>query len=449
MRLKTIRQYRLMVVALSIAGSDPIGGAGIQADLKAFASLGVHGTTVITAITSQNTQRVSAILPVPVEHITSQLEAVLDDAKVAAVKTGMLYSAEIATVVAKRLNGCNLPLVVDPVLIAGVGDDLYSGDLVSILKKKLMPIATLVTPNRFEAEKLAGIKIKTGADGRKACRRISELGAGAVLLKGGHFQGDEMKDLMFVEGDFVEVHGPRFDVKAHGAGCHLSSYITAYLAKGAELQEAVVQAKGNITDGLGMSYSIGKGLKIIDSLATMERELLRYSVLVELDEAVKALEGMLCRDWVPEVGINFAYALPQARYYEDVCAIKGRIVGLGNEARHVGCLGFGASRHVARVVLAAMHYVPEMRSALNLRYSADNLSKLKASGLEMASFDRKREPEGVRTMEWGTTVAIKKAGKVPDVIFDKGGVGKEPMIRVLGHNPLEVLQKIDPAMSMR
>jgi hydroxymethylpyrimidine kinase/phosphomethylpyrimidine kinase len=434
-----------MVVALSIAGSDPIGGAGIQADLKAFASLGVHGTTVITAITSQNTQRVSAILPVPVEHVISHM----DDVNVAAVKTGMLYSSEIAKVVASRLNGSNLPLVVDPVLIAGVGDDLYSGDLVAAIKKKLMPIASLVTPNRFEAEKLAVMKIKSGADARKACKRIAELGAGAVLLKGGHFEGDEMKDLLFAEGDFIEVHGPRFEIKAHGAGCHLSSYITAYLAKGTELQEAVVQARGNISDGLGMSYGIGKGLKIIDSLGTMERELLRYPVLVELDEAVKALEAMLCRDWVPEVGINFAYALPQARYYEDVCAIKGRIVGLGNEARHVGCLGFGASRHVARIVLAAMHWDPEMRSALNLRYSPDNLSKLKATGLEVASFDRRREPEGVRTMEWGTAMAIKKSGRVPDVIFDKGGIGKEPMIRVLGRNPFEVLEKIDPAISLR
>jgi hydroxymethylpyrimidine kinase/phosphomethylpyrimidine kinase len=449
MRLKTIRQYRLMVVALSIAGSDPIGGAGIQADLKAFASLGVHGTTVITAITSQNTQRVSAILPVPIEHVISQLEDVLDDANVVAAKTGMLYSSEIAKVVADRLAGCGLPLVVDPVLVAGVGNDLYSGDLVATLKKDLMPIASLVTPNRFEAEKLASVRIKTGADARKACRRISELGAGAVLLKGGHFEGDEMKDLLFVDGDFVEVHGPRLDVKAHGAGCHLSSYITAYLARGTELREAVVQARGNVTDGLGMSYSIGKGLKVIDSLATMERELLRYPVLVELDEAVQALEDMLCRDWIPEVGINFAYALPQARYYEDVCALRGRIVGLGNEARHVGCLGFGASRHVARIVLAAMHYDPEMRSALNLRYSTDNLSKLRATGLDVASFDRRKEPKGVRTMEWGTATAIERVGKVPDVIFDKGGMGKEPMIRILGHNPLEVLEKIDQAISLR
>jgi hydroxymethylpyrimidine/phosphomethylpyrimidine kinase len=168
-----------------------------------------------------------------------------------------------------------------------------------------------------------------------------------------------------------------------------------------------------------------------------------------LEEAVKVLEGMLNRDWVPEVGINFAYALPQARYHEDVCAMKGRIVSLGDEARHAGCLGFGASRHVARIVLAAMNHDPEMRSALNLRYSEDNLSKIIATGLEVASFDRRKEPKGVRTMEWGTVMAIKKAGKVPDVIFDKGGIGKEPMIRVLGRDPFNVLEKINPAMLLR
>jgi hydroxymethylpyrimidine kinase/phosphomethylpyrimidine kinase len=438
-----------MVVALSIAGSDPIGGAGIQADLKAFASLGVHGTTVITAITSQNTQRVVGILPVPEEHVLLQLEAVLDDANVAAAKTGMLYSAGIAKVVAKRLSGSNLPLVVDPVLVAGVGDSLHSRDLVAVLKKEIMPIASLATPNKSEAEKLAGMRIRSSADARKACMRISELGAGAVLLKGGHFEGAEAKDLLLIDDEFIEIHGPRVDIEAHGAGCHLAAYITAHLAKGIELREAVVLAKSNINDAMSMSYSVGKGLKIVHSLATMERELLRYPVLTTLDEAVNILEETVSRDWVPEVGINFAYALPSARYYEDVCAIKGRIVGIDNRARHVGCLGFGASRHVARIVLAAMHFDAEMRSALNLRFSDENLSKLRASGLEIASFDRKREPEGVSTMEWGTAAAIKKAGKVPDIIFDRGGVGKEPMIRILGRDPFDVLEKIGPAMLLR
>ena len=449
MRLKTIRQYRIMVVALSIAGSDPIGGAGIQADLKAFASLGVHGTTVITAITSQNTQHVIDVLPVPQEHVLSQLDAVLDDAKVAAAKTGMLYSPGIAKTVAKRFKSIDFPLVVDPVLVAGVGDPLSSGDLVAVLRKELMPIASLVTPNRNEAEELAGIKIRSIPDARKACKRISDLGAGAVLLKGGHFEGPDVRDLLFIDGEFTEVHGPRVDIKSHGAGCHLAAYITAHLAKGVGLQEAVVLARGNINDAMSMSYSVGKGLKIVHSLATMERDLLRYPVLVALDEAVTVLEGMLTREWIPEVGINFAYALPRARYYEDICAIKGRIVGVGNQARHVGCLGFGASRHVARIVLAAMHYDPEMRSALNLKYGEDNLSKLKAAGLEIASFERENEPGGVRTMEWGTASAIKNAGKVPDVIFDRGGRGKEPMIRVLGRDPFDVLEKIGPALQLR
>ena len=323
------------------------------------------------------------------------------------------------------------------------------GDLVAVLKKQLMPIATLVTPNKSEAEELAGTKITSLANARKACKRISDLGAGAVLLKGGHFEGPDVRDLLFSEGEFTEVHGTRVDVKAHGAGCHLASYITAHLARGVGLQEAVVLARGNIDDALTMSYSVGKGLKIVNSLATMERELLRYPLLVALDEAVTLLEGMLTRDWVPEVGINFAYALPRARYYEDVCAMKGRIVGVGNSARHVGCLGFGTSRHVTRIVLAAMHYDPEMRSALNLKYSEENLSKLRAVGLEIASFEREQEPEGVRTMEWGTASVIKIAGKVPDVIFDRGGIGKEPMIRVLGRDPFDVLEKVDPAMQLR
>lgn len=438
-----------MVVALSIAGSDPIGGAGIQADVKAFASLGVHGTTVITAITSQNTQRVIDILPVPEKHVLSQLEAVLDDANVSAAKTGMLYSSGIAKVVAKRLKGSSFPLVVDPVLVAGVGDSLNSGDLVAVLKKEFMPIASLVTPNRGEAEELAGMKIQSLAEARKACERISDLGAGAVLLKGGHFEGPDVRDLLLINGEFTEIHGQRVDLKAHGAGCHLSSYITAHLARRVELQEAVVLARSNINDAMNMSYTIGKGLKIVHSLATMERELLRYPVLIALEEAVTILENMLTRDWVPEVGINFAYALPRARYYEDVCAMKGRIVGVGDRARHVGCLGFGASRHVARIVLTAMHCDPEMRSALNLKYSEGNVSKLKAAGLEIASFEREREPEGARTMEWGTASAIKNAGKVPDVIFDRGGVGKEPMIRVLGRDPFDVLEKVNPAMQLR
>jgi hydroxymethylpyrimidine/phosphomethylpyrimidine kinase len=146
------------------------------------------------------------------------------------------------------------------------------------------------------------------------------------------------------------------------------------------------------------------------------------------------------------VGINFVYALPQARYYEDVCALEGRIVGSGKKVARSGCFAFGASRHVSRIVLTAMRFDPDVRSAINLRYSETHVEQMKGSGLKVTSFDREDEPEGEKTMEWGTRTAIGRTGKVPDVIFDRGGVGKEAMIRLLGHDPQDVLRKLKRAI---
>lgn len=431
-----------MVVALTIAGSDSIGGAGIQADIKALASMGVHPASVVTCITSQNTQSVSAILPLPVEHVLSQLEAVLGDADVSAVKTGMLYSEEIASAVAGRLVTEGIPLVVDPVMVAGVGDSLHTKGLLRALKEEVMPLATLVTPNRAEAEALAGRKIKTLAEARKACHSINELGAESVLLKGGHFEDDQVTDLLYIDGEFVEIRAPRIEVKAHGSGCHLSSYITGYLALGSGIKDAVVSARSRLIDALQAHYPVGGGLEVLDSLATLKRDAQRYMTLVELEEAIIRLVPRLTRELVPEVGMNFVFALPHARYFEDVCGLEGRIVGMGGGASRTGCLAFGSSRHVARIVLTAMRYDADKRSALNLRYSEANLKKLRRLGLSVGSFDRSKEPKQVKTMEWGTSSAIEALGFVPDVIYDKGGMGKEPMIRVIGDSPANVLDKI-------
>jgi hydroxymethylpyrimidine kinase / phosphomethylpyrimidine kinase / thiamine-phosphate diphosphorylase len=431
-----------MVVALTIAGSDSIGGAGIQADIKALASMGVHPASVITCITSQNTQSVSSILPIPIEHVLSQLEAVLGDAEVAAAKTGMLYSKEIAAAVAGRLATEGIPLVVDPVLVAGVGDSLHTRSLLNTLKDEIIPLASLVTPNRAEAEALVGKRIKSLTEARNACRIIQALGAKAVLLKGGHFESEQVTDLLLFEDEFVEVHAPRIEVKVHGSGCNLSSYIAGYLALGTGIKEAVISARSRLMDSMLAHYPVGGGLELLDSLATLKRESQRYIILVELEEAIAHLETRLTRDLVPEVGMNFVYALPHARYYEDVCGLEGRIVGRGAGATRTGCLAFGSSRHVARIVLTAMSYDPRIRSALNLRYSEANLTRLKGLGLSIGCFDRSEEPRQVKTMEWGTASVIEALGFVPDVIFDQGGMGKEPMIRVLGESPSNVLEKI-------
>ncbi len=431
-----------MVVALSIAGSDSIGGAGIQADVRAMASVGVHAATVVTAITSQNTRKVADIMPIPPGHVASQLESVLSDADVKAAKTGMLYSPEIVRTVGGKLRRRRLKLVVDPVMVAGVGDDLSSGGLAEAIAKELLPLATIVTPNRDEAGTLSGRKVSSLKDAESACVRIADLGPKMVLIKGGHFGGDDSVDVLYDGEELVELRSPRIPVRVHGSGCALSAYITAYLALGTEPREAVVQAKERVTEAIEWHHKIGKGLEAIEPMASSLIEMSRYAVMTRLKEATESLESVLTPEWLPEVGTNFAYALPHARYGEDVCALEGRMMALRGRVVHTGCYSFGASRHVARIVLEAVRHDPEKRSAINVKFSDAHLELVKRAGLSVASFDRKDEPPDMKTMEWGTRSAIEACGYVPDVIFDRGGIGKEPMIRVLGNDPQDVAKKL-------
>src|SRR5438876_6423098 len=189
-RLKARALLRAQVrTALTIAGSDSGGGAGIQADLKSFASVGVHGTSVITCVTAQNTRSVDSIFPIPVAEIRKQIRAVLGDFEVRAAKTGMLFSAEIVRVVARELRGAEFPLVVDPVMVATVGARLEQDDFLDALADHLLGRAALVTPNRFEAERLSGLRIANVESMEAAARAILQLGPKAVLVKGGHTKG--------------------------------------------------------------------------------------------------------------------------------------------------------------------------------------------------------------------------------------------------------------------
>lgn len=435
-----------MLVVLTIAGSDSIGGAGLQADIKALASMGIHGASVITAVTSQNTQRVHDIYPIPVDHIISQINAIFEDTTIGAVKTGMLYSAEIAEAVAERIRNFQPPIVVDPVLVAGVGDPLSKEDLIRSIKDHMIPLSSVVTPNIPEAEAITGLRIRSGEDRIRACRDILDIGAKSVLLKGGHLPGEKIVDTLCLGDEIVEFVSPRVDNRGHGGGCILSAYIAGYLATGKPIKEAISLAHERVINSIEMRYPIGKGLKIVNPMATAEKEMERYAVMKSLKVAVQELESVLPTCWVPEVGINFVYALPCARGLDEVCGLEGRISIVGDRLVHLGCPEFGVSKHTARVVLAAMQHDLSIRAAVNIRYTENILACLKLAGLSLASFDRTHEPAGRRTMEWGTDTAIKEAGFVPDVIFDKGGHGKEPMIRILGKNPLDVVKKIRSAL---
>jgi hydroxymethylpyrimidine/phosphomethylpyrimidine kinase len=248
-------------VALSIAGSDSGAGAGIQADLKTFAAFGVYGVTVITAITAQNTIGVRAVQDVDADVIAAQIDAVAEDFAIAALKTGMLSSASIIETVAAAIARHRLgPLVVDPVMIAKSGDRLLREDAVDALRRRLLPLAAVVTPNIPEAEVLAKGRIITSDDRLAAARAIMELGAKAVVIKGGHSEEDPIVDVL-VDGQGVHEYPAARVVttSTHGTGCTFSAAITAGLAAGVELPAAVAQARQYLSRALATAPGLGHG----------------------------------------------------------------------------------------------------------------------------------------------------------------------------------------------
>ena len=251
-----------MKQALTIAGSDSGGGAGIQADLKTFAALGVFGTSVITAITAQSTREVRAAFDLPVEWIRAQMETVLDDFEIGAAKTGMLSSTPIIETVADVLDERGLKnLVVDPVMISKSGYRLLRDDAVSALTSRLLPMARVVTPNLHEAALLAGFEIESLDDMRRAAEVIAELGARAVVVKGGHAAFALAVDVLWADGSVDELHpdGPVRERSVHGTGCTFSAAIAARLALGDSVREAVHAAKRYVTRVIANAPDVGGG----------------------------------------------------------------------------------------------------------------------------------------------------------------------------------------------
>ncbi|WP_017728304.1 bifunctional hydroxymethylpyrimidine kinase/phosphomethylpyrimidine kinase [Halalkalibacterium ligniniphilum] len=249
--------------ALTVAGSDSGGGAGIQADLKTFQELDTFGMTVITALTAQNTLGVHGVYPQSLEAIESQLDAVLSDIGADAVKTGMLFSAEIITLVAKKLKEYKVTnLVVDPVMVAKGGAPLLQEEATKALIKELLPLATVITPNLPEAEKILGCpEITTVEDMKEAAQTLHSLGPKYVVLKGGHLKGNMAIDFLFDGETIHELTTKRIETKhTHGTGCTFAAAITAELAKGTDVITAVKTAKGFITAAIENSLAIGKGI---------------------------------------------------------------------------------------------------------------------------------------------------------------------------------------------
>ena len=433
---------------LTIAGSDSGGGSGIQADLKTILSLGGYGMSVVTAVTAQNTLGIQGMVPIAPEFVALQLESTLGDIGADCVKTGMLVNAEIVRVVAEKIAKYQIEkVVVDPVLASEWGSVLLDEEGRKAVVKELFPVAYLLTPNIPEAEILTGKTITTVSDMKKAAKRLQKMGPKYVLVKGGHLK-EMAVDVLHDGSQHYEFSTERVRTRhTHGTGCTLASAIATRLAQGISLMECIDQAKRYLYRALRFSLSLGSGIGPTNHFASITREIARTHAIEELDKALERLKRLNIGHLIPEVQSNLAYAIPFAESVDDVASFPGRIVRLVNTVATLSSARFGASRQIHHLVLAAMEYDPERRSAMSIAYSDTLVRRIRSLGYTVAEFDRSRTPPDLQqeegsTLAWGVQDVMEELGKVPDAIFDRGAVGKVPMIRIFGKDPGSVVNLI-------
>ncbi len=434
---------------LTIAGSDSGGGAGIQADIKTITLLGAYASSAITALTAQNTRGVFGISAVEPEFVAKQIEAVLTDIGTDAAKTGMLYSRAVIEAVAGALERFKVPnLVVDPVMVSKSGDSLLEDDAVAALVEKIFPLAAVVTPNAREAGRILGRPVEDVEDAEEAARELVKRGyARAAVVKGGHVEGEAVDVLCDGEGA-VRYPGARIETRlTHGTGCTYSAAIATFLALGHGLREAVGRAKAFVSRAIRLAEPIGKGSGPTNHYAAALGDVKKVELHVSLIEGLRRLQEARIGSLIPEVQSNLAAAMPWSRRLEEVAAFPGRIARMGDEVRVLDWPDFGASSHMARALLAAKERDPSVLAAMNIRYSEEAVKAAERAGLRVAEFERSEEPRERReredsTLDWAVGWVFEKYGFVPDVIFDKGAVGKEAMVRVFGRSPIDVAEKV-------
>ncbi|HEV2192598.1 MAG TPA: bifunctional hydroxymethylpyrimidine kinase/phosphomethylpyrimidine kinase [Nitrosopumilaceae archaeon] len=427
------------MIALSIAGSDPSAGAGIQADVKTFAALGVYGLTVVSTITSQNTSNFSKVKEVSSDMVQSQLQSVLSDFNIDVIKIGMVYSSSTIKAIHSELKNTKIPIVLDPVFESTTGGVLLQNEALPLFKKLLVPLSFVITPNVPEAERLAGMKIKTSRDVRVAASKIHRMGAENIVIKGGHFGGKNVTDYVLEKTKFYSFSAKRINRTTHGGGCNFSASLAANIAKGNNLKDAVKFAKEFSFKSIANSQKIGRGIFVTKTKSDeMEKE---------LSDAISKFTNLKnISKYIPEVQTNFVFSRKNPKSLNDILGVSGRIVKVENSAVVAGSLKYGGSRHVGSAVLEMSKKFPAIRSAINIKYDKEFIKKAISKKLSVSHYERKAEPSKTITKEgntisWGIRNAI-KSSKPIDLIFHKGDLGKEPTIMIFGATPNVVLGKL-------
>jgi hydroxymethylpyrimidine/phosphomethylpyrimidine kinase len=421
-------------VALTVAGSDSGGGAGVQADLKTFEACGAFGTSAVTAVTAQNTTGVTASDVLDPVTVRAQYDAVVSDFPVAAAKTGMLGNADVVEAVADLAADADFPLVVDPVAVAQSGDRLLTERGVSALRDDLLPQARLATPNVPEAELLADVDVSDERDLRAAAEAVADLGPDAVLLTGGHLDGDPV-DVLVGETTRAFTRERVDTANTHGSGCTLSAAIAAHLAASDDLPVAVERGVDAVTRAIGSDLSLGAGDGPVDHAAIRDTNTPDCNATADALAAVRSVVSTLERKWptdlVPEVGTNVAVAPPDARAPDEVVAVDGRLHATQRGVRATGGVAPGASSHVARFLLGVREGDPSVAAAANVRWSETRDREVRERW-DAVVVDRTEEPaDADGTMDWTASEVIEERERAPDAVLDRGAVGKEAMIRVL------------------
>jgi hydroxymethylpyrimidine/phosphomethylpyrimidine kinase len=421
-------------VALTIAGSDSGGGAGIQADLKTMEAAGAFGTSAVTSVTAQNTRGVDATHPVPIEDVEAQIDAVRSDFDVRAAKTGMLGVRPVVEAVARYAADMDVP-VVDPVMVAASGDRLLDPEAEDAYER-LVAESTVVTPNADEAEVLTGIVVESEPGMREAGEILVGMGAESALVKGGHVgdNGAVTDVLVTADGTYALEH-PRVDTDAtHGSGCTLSSMIAARLAHGDGTVEAIETGVEFLARAVRYPLDVGEGPGSVHHLAALRERAARQETQEAVEGVVDRLVEADAGPIVPEVGMNVVGATPLAEDPTETVAVEGRITSTLSGIRPNRGTRFGASSHVARFLLSAREVDPELRFAANVRFDESVEAALASLDAPVVEIDRSDEPapdiEG-STMGWAARRAFDRAATTPAAVFDRGDVGKEAMTRLV------------------
>ncbi len=432
-------------VTLTIAGSDSGGGAGIQADCKTMAACGVFPTSIITAVTAQNTQGVASTHVLPTEEISAQLSAITDDFDVRAVKTGMLASEPVIDLVTEFASTFDGPIVVDPVMVATSGDRLLAPAAVKAYDR-LFKHATLITPNTDEAAVLTDTEPTTAADARSVAEALRAHGAETVLLTGGHLPTDDVIDVLATADATTTLSHPRVETTAtHGTGCMLSSAITAKLAAGDSIERAIDSASDLVRRAIRYHNDVGDGPGAVHHLVGLRETAHRQPLQETVTELVQTLSEIGVRDLVPEVGMNVVGATPYAETTTEIAAVEGRITKTIDGIHPNRGVRFGASSHMARFLLSMRERDPAIRFAINCRHTDASKQAVKALSGPIAAYDRADEPtkhEENATMGWGARMAYESVAETPVAVLDDGAHGKEPIIKLLAERPATLIERV-------